>query len=816
MVLTPEENPKASALPARGEIGVSVVDGLPMPVLVTRVADDTVLRLNPQFTAAYGHTTDSATGLGGRQLHFVEEDRDLTLEHLFAGNIESVEVRLRSAAGECRWAQADVSRFEMDGEDILLTTFYDIGARKEAEALVGEMAHSPDMNPGPVVRLDLDGVVRRSNVAARAFFGADLEGTCFWDVCPGFPDGARSQALAGGQLVQEDVAVGDQWFRLTVAHPSDTDQIFIYGTDVSVQKAAEQELAERARFPAMNPGPVARLSADGTVLRANPAASRLFGMESIRDLSWLDLCPGIDEALWEKALGGSEVVQHEAEVGDRCYSFTLRHEPVADQVFVYGSDVTKLKAAERALAELARFPDMNPGPVCRLDHQGRVLLANRAAAAVFGSNDLVGRSWLDLVPAVDDDTWSRIIATDEPIAVESKIGEGHFVLTHARGTEGLFVFVYGSDISREKAAERALRQSEKMATIGTLAAGVAHELNNPAAAAQRAAEQLESSFGALQKAQMELRGAQLSGDAEQVLAELNDKVQEAATCPCLLTPLQRSDAEADLEDWLEEHGVQDAWDIAPVLVEGGESLVDLAALRERVGARHLGPVVSWQVSAYRVYRLLEEIRQGTGRISEIVGAMKAYPYLGQAPVQSVDVNEGLRNTLVILRSQLREGVTVKQELAPDLPEIEALGSDLNQVWTNLLDNAVSAMNGRGQILLRTSHSGDSIVVEIEDNGPGIPEENQSRVFDAFFTTKPPGEGTGLGLNTVYKIIVEKHEGSIHLDSEPGRTRFTVELPLRFAGQADGQGDGRDDDTGDGTDEGAGDGGGDGIERSAPV
>ena len=784
--MTPEGAPEASALPMRGEIAVSVVDGLPMPVLVTRITDDTVVRLNPEFTSAYGHTTDAVTDLSGRQLHFVEEDRDRTFELHNSGGIGSVEVRLRSAAGECRWAQADVSRFEMAGEDVLLTTFHDIGDRKQAEALVAEMAHFPAMNPGPVVRLDTDGTIRRSNEAAKALFGPDVEGSCFWEVCPGFPEDARSQAVAGGGLVQEDVPVGDRWFRLTVTHPSDTDQIFVYGTEVTVEKAAEQELAERARFPAMNPGPVARLSAEGTVVRANPAASHLFGMESLAGLSWLDLCPGFDEALWDRIAGGSELVQHEAEVGDRCYSFTLRHEPVANQVFVYGSDITELKAAERALAELARFPDMNPGPVCRLDHQGRVLLANRAAASVFGGDDLPGRSWLDLVPAVDDDTWSHVLSSDEPIAVESKIGERYFVLTHAKGPEGLFVFVYGSDVTREKAAEGALRQTEKMATLGTLAAGVAHELNNPAAAAQRAAEQLESSFAALQTAQMELRGARLSAEVEQVLVELNDKVREAATCPCLLTPLQRSDAEAELEDWLEENGVEDPWDISPVLVEGGESVDDLAALLCRVGTASLGLVVSWQANAHRVYRLLEEIKQGSGRVSEIVGAMKAYSYLGQAPVQSVDVNEGLRNTLVILRSKLKEGVTVKQELAPDLPEIEALGSELNQVWTNLIDNAVDAMEGQGQIRLRTAHSGDSVIVEIEDNGPGIPEETQSRVFDAFFTTKPPGKGTGLGLNTTYKIVADKHAGSIRLDSEPGRTRFTVELPLRFVRQADGE------------------------------
>jgi signal transduction histidine kinase len=168
--------------------------------------------------------------------------------------------------------------------------------------------------------------------------------------------------------------------------------------------------------------------------------------------------------------------------------------------------------------------------------------------------------------------------------------------------------------------------------------------------------------------------------------------------------------------------------------------------------------------------------------------MKNYSYLGQAPVQNVDVNDGLRSTLVILRSKLKGGIVVHQELSSDLPRIEAYGGELNQVWTNLLDNAADAMDGKGEIRLRTMARGRRVVVQVEDNGPGIPEEMQPRVFDAFFTTKAPGKGTGLGLNTSYNVVVEKHGGTIRVDSEPGRTVFTVELPIERPGATSSSGE----------------------------
>jgi signal transduction histidine kinase len=179
-----------------------------------------------------------------------------------------------------------------------------------------------------------------------------------------------------------------------------------------------------------------------------------------------------------------------------------------------------------------------------------------------------------------------------------------------------------------------------------------------------------------------------------------------------------------------------------------------------------------------LHALLSEVSMGAERISEIVKAVKTYSYLDQAPIQEVDLHEGLENTLVILRHKLKVGVTVKRDYAADVPRIEAYGSELNQVWTNIIDNAVDAMNGQGELLVRTYKKGDHVVVEIADTGPGIPPEIQSRIYEPFFTTKPPGVGTGLGLNIVYTII-HKHYGKVHLSSRPGATCFQVTLPLQL-------------------------------------
>ena len=311
---------------------------------------------------------------------------------------------------------------------------------------------------------------------------------------------------------------------------------------------------------------------------------------------------------------------------------------------------------------------------------------------------------------------------------------------------------------------------------------MAHELNNPAAAALRAAEQMEGVFARLQSSQLELRN--LPDEANALLVELDQQAHEVAACPCEIDPLERSDREGDLEEWLEEQGVDEPWEVAPALVDLGHDVESLEALAGRGAGSHGSVVAAWQAHAHQVYRLLEEIRQGAGRLSEIVGAMKSYAYLGRAPMQNIDVNEGIRNTLVILRNKLKKGVTVAQELDDALPRIDAYGGELNQVWTNLIDNAVDAMDGRGHLRVASHGQSDRVVVEIEDDGPGIPKEIQGKIFDAFFTTKEPGKGTGLGLNTTYNIVVKKHQGAIRVDSVPGRTCFIVQIPLKRLSEGD--------------------------------
>jgi signal transduction histidine kinase len=339
------------------------------------------------------------------------------------------------------------------------------------------------------------------------------------------------------------------------------------------------------------------------------------------------------------------------------------------------------------------------------------------------------------------------------------------------------MFVFGADVTAQKAAERALRQSERMATLGTLAAGVAHELNNPAAAAGRAAEQLAATFTALQEARQRLDDAGLSPQGWRALGMLEERARQQAGRPAELTTLERSDREDDLEDWLDEHGIEDPWELAPGLVAQGldhEQLDDLARLLD---PGLLGTGLRWVTAAHGVHRLAREISQGTGRISEIVQAMKTYSYLGQAPVQAVDVHEGLDSTLVILRNKLKQGIEVRREYGQALPPVAAYGSELNQVWTNLIDNAADAMGGHGTITIRTSRDADRVVVEIVDDGAGIPEEIQHQVFDPFFTTKEPGKGTGLGLSTSYSIVTEKHGGTMTVTSRPGATSFVVRLPI---------------------------------------
>jgi signal transduction histidine kinase len=325
--------------------------------------------------------------------------------------------------------------------------------------------------------------------------------------------------------------------------------------------------------------------------------------------------------------------------------------------------------------------------------------------------------------------------------------------------------------------EVTLRQSEKLATLGKLSAGIAHELNNPASAAVRGAEQLKNNISDLQKTQFKLGKLSLSDEQLVKVKALNEMFYEKSKQPNELDPLTRSDLENEMEDWLEGKGLNNCWELASTIVNTGFTKEELNNLTRIFTNEQFPVVVSSVGNNFITDSLTEEIKQSAERITQIVQALKSYTYLDQAPVQSVDIHEGLNSTLVMLRSRLKKGISVKREYSENLPRIQAYGSELNQVWTNILDNAVDAMNENGRITIKTYKENQHLVVEIKDSGPGIPEDIQSKIFDPFYTTKPVGKGTGMGLNISHNIIVQKHKGEIKVKSKPGETCFQIKLPI---------------------------------------
>ncbi len=322
-------------------------------------------------------------------------------------------------------------------------------------------------------------------------------------------------------------------------------------------------------------------------------------------------------------------------------------------------------------------------------------------------------------------------------------------------------------------------QRDKLMALGKLSAGLAHELNNPAAAAQRAAKSLKEAMNNVREASLRLLKHPLSEEQRDAVVQFEREVTERVKDKSVehSDPLELSDREAEIAECLEEHGVTDAWKIAGPLAEANADFDKLDALRGIVGDEFIADALRRVAAVISIFGLIHEIDNSTKRISDLVAAIKRYSYMDQAAVQEVDLKEDLENTLKIFGHWIKKGVTVRREYAPDVPRVCAYGGELNQVWTNLIDNAIDAMNGSGELLVRTCRELDTVVVDIGDNGPGVPPEIQSRIFEPFFTTKTVGEGTGLGLDTVVRIV-EKHHGRIDLKSKPGDTRFTVRLPIK--------------------------------------
>ncbi len=331
---------------------------------------------------------------------------------------------------------------------------------------------------------------------------------------------------------------------------------------------------------------------------------------------------------------------------------------------------------------------------------------------------------------------------------------------------------------RIRTTQAALQQREKMAALGTLSAGIAHELNNPAAAVKRGALQLRQDLQRIEQLTMQLDALDVPPAQREALKNLRAQSEQTAQYAQTMDAITRADLETEIQDWLEAHDIAEPWEVAPRLVALGFSRAQLDAWDNVFDVNVLPLVIEWAAVRGSGISLLREIADSAERISNIVKAVKEYSYLDQAPLQEVDVHDGLENTLTILRNKWKQGVTIRRNYQRDIPKIEAYASELNQVWTNLIDNAIDAMQGKGELTLCTYAEPDYLCVEICDNGPGIPPEIQSRIFDAFFTTKPVGQGTGLGLHIVYNIIVLKHHGRITVESKPGYTCFKMALPFQ--------------------------------------
>ncbi len=324
-----------------------------------------------------------------------------------------------------------------------------------------------------------------------------------------------------------------------------------------------------------------------------------------------------------------------------------------------------------------------------------------------------------------------------------------------------------------------MRERESLMALGTMAAGMAHELSNPAATAARAGAELGSTLGAMRDGISALTGSGLSPDQLQTIFALETAVEERTRYNPPLDPLAVTDREDEITDWLQDRGLDDGWKLAPTLVAGGLDLDWLERMAQMVGPAALAPALQWITSSLTASTLLDQLEDATSRISDLVGSVKEYVYMDRAPIQDIDLREGLDNTLVMLGHKLKQGVEVVREYDPALPRIEAYGSQLNQVWVNLLDNAVDAAGDSGVIRIRTAQDDGGVLVEIADSGPGVPDDIRRRIFDPFFTTKEPGKGTGLGLDIARRIVVERHGGELSLESVPGDTRFIVRLPLRL-------------------------------------
>ena len=347
--------------------------------------------------------------------------------------------------------------------------------------------------------------------------------------------------------------------------------------------------------------------------------------------------------------------------------------------------------------------------------------------------------------------------------------------------EGLF---FGNQTFQQVVSQR-----ERLLALGSLSAGLTHELNNPAAAALRATSALRERVAGMRHKLKMLAGSKYRHSDFDTLIGVQERAVERIAKAQELSPLEAADQEDAVADWLDGHGVRDGWELAPVFVQAGLDEEWLEQVAAAVDAEQLESAVRWLNYTVETELLMNEIEDSTSRVSGLVNAARQYSQLDRAPFQVVDIHELLDSTLQMLAGKIGAGVTVVRDFDHSLPRVPAYPGELNQVWTNLIDNAVAAMDGSGTLTVRTSQERGRLVVDFGDTGPGVPDEIRQRIFEPFFTTKPVGQGTGLGLDISWRIVVNKHHGDLEVESRPGDTRFRVRLPLTAAADPDSGDDG---------------------------
>ncbi|HEY0817122.1 MAG TPA: ATP-binding protein [Pseudonocardia sp.] len=382
--------------------------------------------------------------------------------------------------------------------------------------------------------------------------------------------------------------------------------------------------------------------------------------------------------------------------------------------------------------------------------------------------------YLDDESARDYPASVRAITDAAVLALPAKEFATTFAQWYPMAVHLLEGMLLGTRRSNQQVAER-----ERLLALGKLSAGLTHELNNPAAAAIRATDALRDKVtGMRNKLAMIADGRIAGAQLRKLVMAQDDFVKKVRHAPPL-SPLETSDREDELSDWFDDHGIAGGWDLAPVFVGGGLGIEDMEAVSAACEDGMIEGPIRWLAYTVETESLLREITDATTRISDLVGAAKQYSQIDRAPFRSIDVHEGLDATLMMFGRKLggESGVKIVKDYDRTLPHIPAYPAELNQVWTNIIDNALDAMDGKGKLTVRTALEEDRVLVEIGDTGPGIPDEVRRRIFEPFYTTKGVGKGTGLGLDVSYRVVVTRHHGDVKVESQPGDTRFQVYLPL---------------------------------------